>query len=144
MLEAHERMAKVAPDRMTTKRAIGAVAVEDILKTWRKGRGMSQRDAATYLGVPKRTLQDWEQGRRKPSAVVSKIAERFPTIVSRCQWRLGSSIENRILYAAIVDEFGWSASRADWLKALKVLREQGVIHFESAEDGKKTTLRRLL
>ena len=29
--------------------------------------GLSQSEFATLLGVSKRTLQDWEQGRREPS-----------------------------------------------------------------------------
>lgn len=36
------------------------------LRKWRSMKGLSQRQAADVLGVPKRTLQEWEQGRRSP------------------------------------------------------------------------------
>jgi putative transcriptional regulator len=43
--------------------------------------GMSQTEFAALLGVSKRTLEQWEQGRRKPSGAAKtliKIAERWP------------------------------------------------------------------
>jgi putative transcriptional regulator len=43
--------------------------------------GMSQTEFAALLGVSKRTLEQWEQGRRKPSGAAKtliKIAERCP------------------------------------------------------------------
>jgi DNA-binding transcriptional regulator YiaG len=42
------------------------------LRRWRLRLGFSQREAAELLGVPKRTLQDWEQGRRKPRGFALK------------------------------------------------------------------------
>ena len=32
--------------------------------------GLTQKAAADYLGIPKRTLENWEGGRRKPKAFV--------------------------------------------------------------------------
>jgi len=43
------------------------------LKKWREKKGFSQADAAAYLEISKRTLQDWEQGRRQPVG----LARRF-------------------------------------------------------------------
>lgn len=46
--------------------------------------GLSQNDFANLLGVSKRTLQDWEQGRREPSGAAKtllKIAARTPDAV---------------------------------------------------------------
>ena len=43
--------------------------------------GLSQSQFAAALGVSKRTLEQWEQGRRKPSGAAQtllKIAERHP------------------------------------------------------------------
>jgi putative transcriptional regulator len=43
--------------------------------------GMSQNDFAALMGVSKRTLQEWEQGRREPSGAAKtllKIAARHP------------------------------------------------------------------
>ena len=32
--------------------------------------GLTQKACAEYLGIPKRTLENWEGGRRKPNAFV--------------------------------------------------------------------------
>lgn len=43
--------------------------------------GISQNDFAALMGVSKRTLQEWEQGRREPSGAAKtllKIASRHP------------------------------------------------------------------
>ena len=39
------------------------------LKTWRHNLRLSQSGACQRLGVPLRTLQEWEQGRRQPTHV---------------------------------------------------------------------------
>lgn len=51
---------------MSTKK-VSAFAAE--LKEWRRAAGITQRLAAAWLGVGVRTLQQWEQGRRKPDHV---------------------------------------------------------------------------
>ena len=46
--------------------------------------GLSQAEFATALGVSKRTLEQWEQGRRKPSGAAKqllKIPERHPEVL---------------------------------------------------------------
>lgn len=46
--------------------------------------GLSQAKFAAALGVSKRTLKQWEQGRRKPSGAAKqllKIAERHPEVL---------------------------------------------------------------
>ena len=46
--------------------------------------GLSQTQFATLLGVSKRTLEQWEQGRRQPSGAARsllKIAERHPEVL---------------------------------------------------------------
>jgi putative transcriptional regulator len=45
--------------------------------------GLSQAQFAAALGVSKRTLEQWEQGRREPSGAAKqllKIAERHPEV----------------------------------------------------------------
>lgn len=37
--------------------------------------GLSQAEFAELLGVSKRTLQDWEQGRREPSGAAKSLLE---------------------------------------------------------------------
>jgi len=43
--------------------------------TARQNVGLSQSEFATLLGVSKRTLQDWEQGRREPSGAAKSLIE---------------------------------------------------------------------
>lgn len=46
--------------------------------------GLSQAQFAAVLGVSKRTLEQWEQGRRAPSGpaqTLIKIAERHPEVL---------------------------------------------------------------
>ena len=46
--------------------------------------GLSQADFAAALGVSKRTLEQWEQGRREPSGAAKtliRIAERHPEVL---------------------------------------------------------------
>ena len=46
--------------------------------------GLSQAQFAEVLGISKRTLQDWEQGRRSPSGAAQaliRIAKRHPEVV---------------------------------------------------------------
>ena len=46
--------------------------------------GLSQAEFAAALGVSKRTLEQWEQGRRQPSGAaytLLKIAERHPEVL---------------------------------------------------------------
>lgn len=47
-------------------------------------RGLSQSEFAAILGVSKRTLEQWEQGRREPSGATKtllRIAERHPDVL---------------------------------------------------------------
>lgn len=50
----------------------------------REKSGLSQSQFAALLGVSIRTLQEWEQGRREPSAAAQtliKVAERHPKVL---------------------------------------------------------------
>ena len=50
----------------------------------RAGTGLSQERFARLLGVSKRTLQEWEQGRKRPSGaarVLLRIAARQPQVL---------------------------------------------------------------
>ena len=48
--------------------------------------GLTQEQFAALLGVSKRTLEQWEQGRRKPSQAAKtliKVAELYPEVLRK-------------------------------------------------------------
>lgn len=54
-------------------------AFSEEFKKIRTSMGMSQSEMASYLGMPRRTWQDWEQGKRIPPTYllewIKKIVE---------------------------------------------------------------------
>ena len=60
------------------------VAPESRVVRVRLKSGLSQAQFAAVLGVSKRTLEQWEQGRREPSGAAQtllKIVERHPKVL---------------------------------------------------------------
>lgn len=56
------------------------------VKAIREVFGMSQADLAVFLDVPKKTLQNWEQGRRHPTGAAQtllRVMEKEPEAVRR-------------------------------------------------------------
>ena len=54
------------------------------VKRIRSGYQLSQREFAALLGISTRTLQNWEQGRRRPEGtarVLLQVAEKHPDAV---------------------------------------------------------------
>jgi putative transcriptional regulator len=50
----------------------------------REGYGLSQQEFAAMMGISTRTLQNWEQGRRKPhgaARVLLRVAAEHPDVV---------------------------------------------------------------
>lgn len=61
--------------RVASKNAVAATRVK---------LGLSQSKFASLLGISEDTLQNWEQGRRKPTGpakVLLKIAEKHPRVL---------------------------------------------------------------
>ncbi len=59
------------------------VAVNEVVEA-RQGTGLSQSEFASALSISKRTLQEWEQGRRSPSGAAQaliRIARKHPEVV---------------------------------------------------------------
>lgn len=59
------------------------VPVNEVVEA-RQGTGLSQTEFASALSISKRTLQEWEQGRRSPSGAAQaliRIARKHPRIV---------------------------------------------------------------
>lgn len=61
-----------------------SVASDNVVVQARVKTQLSQSEFADLLGVSKRTLEQWEQGRREPSGAAKtllKVAERHPQIL---------------------------------------------------------------
>lgn len=59
------------------------VAVSPVTEA-RMKTGLSQSAFADMIGISKRTLQEWEQGRRQPSKAAKtliKVAEKHPEVL---------------------------------------------------------------
>lgn len=59
------------------------IDVNDVVAA-RQGTGLSQSEFASALNISKRTLQEWEQGRRTPSGAAQaliRIARKHPEVV---------------------------------------------------------------
>jgi len=50
----------------------------ELLKQWRDSNGFSQSQAAQFLQIPVRTLQNWEQGRAVPYPKILELALKSP------------------------------------------------------------------
>ncbi len=62
---------------------VTAVPLNEVVEA-RQSTGMSQAEFASALCISKRTLQEWEQGRRAPSGAAQaliRIARKHPRIV---------------------------------------------------------------
>lgn len=71
----------IDPEAYRRRRAaIHAASVTGV----RERLGLSQQELADLLGISRRTLENWEQGRREPTGaakVLLKVAERHPKAV---------------------------------------------------------------
>ena len=47
------------------------------MKEFRLSTGLSQSKFAEYFGLPIRTLQEWEQGRRNPPSYLLELLKRI-------------------------------------------------------------------
>lgn len=59
------------------------IEVNEVVQA-RQSTGLSQSEFATALSISKRTLQEWEQGRRAPSGAAQaliRIARKHPEVV---------------------------------------------------------------
>ena len=62
---------------------ITKIEVNEVVQA-RQSTGLSQAEFASALSISKRTLQEWEQGRRAPSGAAQaliRIAQRHPEVL---------------------------------------------------------------
>ncbi len=76
---------------------------------------------------------------QKRSVSIAMLREALPTIWVARGW-LKQRVQNRNLYAAIVDEFGWKVLRNEYIAALREHAKEGYIHMASSNDDDYTDI----
>lgn len=82
LLESVHQAGQIRRKQMKASRVIEYQAAD--IKAIRNGLGKSQSEFAMMIGVSKDTLQNWEQGRRRPvgpARALLKIAEENPKAI---------------------------------------------------------------
>lgn len=76
---------------------------------------------------------------QKRNENIGMIRESLPAIWAKKGWQK-SRVQNRDLYAAIVDEFGWQVLRSEYIAALRDHVNAGHIHMASSKDDDYTKI----
>ena len=94
-----------------------------------------QRSALQLLGGQTEffTVKDLKKSARPQ--MINKIIAKIPTICESHRLVEGVKVENRYVYAAMVDEFGWSISRTEREGAIKQLKEAGRVSSTGPKDS---------
>ena len=83
LLQSVQEAAAIERGAAIPSRTFTVKTANDVVRT-RTKLGISQTKFARLLGISEDTLQNWEQGRRKPTGaakVLLKIAARHPNVV---------------------------------------------------------------
>ncbi len=78
---------------------------------------------------------------KQERASMLAILHELPQIFSAKRWH-GKRVANREVYAAIVDRFGWTVLRREYLKALRELEELRKIKMAGSKDNEYTDIGR--
>jgi three-Cys-motif partner protein len=73
---------------------------------------------------------------QKRADMVKQVSDRLGSLWVERGW---SRVQNRELYAGIVDEFQWHILRSEYIEALRKLEKDGVVSVEGTEDSNFTT-----
>jgi putative transcriptional regulator len=83
LLQSVKEAAAIERGKMKPSRTFEVKTANDVVRV-RTQLGLSQNKFARLLGISENTLQNWEQGRRKPAGaakVLLKVAARHPEVV---------------------------------------------------------------
>ena len=83
LLQSVKEAAAIERGRAKPSRTFEVKTANDVVRV-RSRLGLSQNKFARLLGISENTLQNWEQGRRKPAGpakVLLKVAARHPQVI---------------------------------------------------------------
>jgi putative transcriptional regulator len=83
LLQSVKEAAAIERGRAKPSRTFEVKTANDVARV-RNRLGLSQNKFARLLGISENTLQNWEQGRRKPAGaakVLLKVAARHPQMI---------------------------------------------------------------
>jgi putative transcriptional regulator len=83
LLQSVKEAAAIERGRAKPSRTFEVKTANDVARV-RNRLGLSQNKFARLLGISENTLQNWEQGRRKPAGpakVLLKVAARHPQVL---------------------------------------------------------------
>ncbi len=75
-------------------------------------------------------------------ANVDVVADALIEIFRAKNW-LGCALQNRDIYAAVVDQFKWRFIRAEWEQALQKLADSGYVKMAGKKDNHETTIKKV-
>jgi putative transcriptional regulator len=83
LLQSVNEAAAIERGKLKPSRSFEIKTANDVARV-RNRLGLSQNKFARLLGISENTLQNWEQGRRKPAGaakVLLKVAARHPQMI---------------------------------------------------------------
>jgi hypothetical protein len=106
-------------------------------------RSVADASGGDLFGAPKPQMEfmavNEHLAEEKRRSSIEMIRDRLPSIWVERGW-LKSRVQNRDLFAAIVDEFGWKVLRSEYIAALREHAKAGYIHVASSKDDDYTDI----
>jgi len=94
-----------------------------------------QRSALDLSGGQKELITVRDLSKSARPQMIKRIIAKIPMICELNKWTKGIKVQNRFLYAAMVDEFSWNIGRTEREGALKHLKEAGRISCTGLRDS---------
>jgi hypothetical protein len=106
-------------------------------------RSVADPSGGDLFGVAKSQMEFMEVNEHlaeeKRRSNIEMIQDHVPSIWVARGW-LKRRVQNRDLFAAIVDEFGWRILRSEYIAALREHAKAGYIHMASSKDDDYTDI----
>jgi three-Cys-motif partner protein len=97
--------------------------------------GISEDDMFEKSQMEFMTINEHIAGQKR-SEMVGEVYNRLGSLWLERGW---NRVQNRDLYAAIVDNYQWRVLRSEYIEALRKLQKEGHISVEGTEDNQFTT-----